>query len=86
MNLIPLRNIIKSMKADEFKVPMYQSKKVLKGVQKEEQYLAVLEDLSKKRRAEDESAALTLDGEVTECSDQETDSQTAMEDNPVHKE
>ncbi|GBM72787.1 hypothetical protein AVEN_230342-1, partial [Araneus ventricosus] len=36
--------------------------------------------------AEDESAALNFDGEVTEYSDQETDSETEVEDNPVHEE
>ncbi|GBL69828.1 hypothetical protein AVEN_207354-1 [Araneus ventricosus] len=50
------------------------------------QYSTVLEELSKKIAAEDESDALYLDGEVTERSDQETDSETDVEDNPVHEE
>ncbi|GBL78126.1 hypothetical protein AVEN_143413-1 [Araneus ventricosus] len=36
--------------------------------------------------SEDESDTLHLDGEVTECSDQETDSETDVEDKPVHEE
>ncbi|GBL99867.1 Alkylglycerol monooxygenase, partial [Araneus ventricosus] len=36
--------------------------------------------------AEDESYALYLDGEVTEYSDQEIDSETDVENNPVHEE
>ncbi|GBM99802.1 hypothetical protein AVEN_164186-1 [Araneus ventricosus] len=36
--------------------------------------------------AEDESDALYLDGEVTEYSDQETDSETDVEDNPAREE
>ncbi|GBM49663.1 hypothetical protein AVEN_262466-1 [Araneus ventricosus] len=50
------------------------------------QYSAVLEELSKKISAEDESDALHLDGEVTEYSDQETNFETDMEENPVHEE
>ncbi|GBO42919.1 hypothetical protein AVEN_129693-1, partial [Araneus ventricosus] len=50
-----------------------------------EQYSSVWEEVSKKI-AEDESDALNLDGEVTEYSDQETDSETDMEDNPVYEE
>ncbi|GBO01376.1 hypothetical protein AVEN_259487-1 [Araneus ventricosus] len=51
-----------------------------------EEYSPVLEELSKKISAEGESDALYLDGEVTEYSEQETDSETDVEDNPVHDE
>ncbi|GBN27634.1 hypothetical protein AVEN_33130-1 [Araneus ventricosus] len=51
-----------------------------------EQFSAVLEELSKKIPAVDESDALYLNGEVIEYSDQETDSKTDVEDNPVHEE
>ncbi|GBM67367.1 hypothetical protein AVEN_133187-1 [Araneus ventricosus] len=51
-----------------------------------EQYSSVLEELSKKIAAEDESDSLNLDGEVSEYSPQETDSETEVEDNPVHEE
>ncbi|GBM50532.1 hypothetical protein AVEN_160751-1 [Araneus ventricosus] len=51
-----------------------------------EQYSTVLGELSYKIPAEDESDALTLDGEVTENSDQEPDSEIDVEDNPVHQE
>ncbi|GBM36820.1 hypothetical protein AVEN_82816-1 [Araneus ventricosus] len=51
-----------------------------------EQYSAVLEELRKKLQAEDKSDAVYLDGEVTMYSDQETDSETDLEDNPVHEE
>ncbi|GBM90015.1 hypothetical protein AVEN_174822-1 [Araneus ventricosus] len=50
------------------------------------QYSAVLEELSKNIAAEDESDALYLDGKVTQYSDQETDSESDVEDNPVHEE
>ncbi|GBM73790.1 Ribosome biogenesis protein bop1 [Araneus ventricosus] len=52
----------------------------------EKQCSAVLEQLSKKIPAEVEFDALNLDREVTEYSGQETDSETHMEDNPVHEE
>ncbi|GBN47016.1 hypothetical protein AVEN_171954-1, partial [Araneus ventricosus] len=46
----------------------------------------VSEELSKKIPVVDDSDALYLDGEVTEYSNQETDSETDdVEDNPVHK-
>ncbi|GBN65366.1 hypothetical protein AVEN_81241-1 [Araneus ventricosus] len=51
-----------------------------------EQYSFVLEEISKKISAEDESEALYLDGEVTEYSDQEIDSETDVEDNSVQEE
>ncbi|GBL91346.1 hypothetical protein AVEN_203496-1 [Araneus ventricosus] len=51
-----------------------------------EQYLAVLEELSKKISADDESDALNLDGERTEYRDQEKDSENDLEDNPVQEE
>ncbi|GBO01672.1 hypothetical protein AVEN_98665-1 [Araneus ventricosus] len=51
-----------------------------------EQYSTVLEELSKKIPAEDESFVLHLDGEVTECSNQESDLEIDMEDNPVQEE
>ncbi|GBM33267.1 hypothetical protein AVEN_101612-1 [Araneus ventricosus] len=51
-----------------------------------EQYSAVSEELTNERQAEDESDALNLDGEVTKYSDQESNSETDLEDNPVHKE
>ncbi|GBM72005.1 hypothetical protein AVEN_94193-1, partial [Araneus ventricosus] len=41
---------------------------------------------SKKTPAEEESDALCLNGEATEYSDQEIDSETDVEDNPVHEE
>ncbi|GBM35472.1 hypothetical protein AVEN_73267-1 [Araneus ventricosus] len=47
---------------------------------------AVLEKLIDKKPAEDESDALYANGEVIEHSDQETDSETDVEDNPVHEE
>ncbi|GBN94068.1 hypothetical protein AVEN_132513-1 [Araneus ventricosus] len=50
------------------------------------QYSAILEEVSEKIPAEDESHALYLDGDVTEYTDQETDSETDVEDNPVHEE
>ncbi|GBN22102.1 hypothetical protein AVEN_123115-1 [Araneus ventricosus] len=40
-----------------------------------------IKELSKKIPSEDETAALYLDGEVTECSNHETDSGTDAEDN-----
>ncbi|GBO11131.1 hypothetical protein AVEN_84386-1, partial [Araneus ventricosus] len=36
--------------------------------------------------AEDESAAFYLDGKLSEYSDLQTDSETNVEDNPVHEE
>ncbi|GBM20663.1 hypothetical protein AVEN_230246-1 [Araneus ventricosus] len=51
-----------------------------------EQYLAVLEEVSKERQAENESDSLNLIGEVTEYRDRETNSETDLEDNPVHEE
>ncbi|GBL98936.1 hypothetical protein AVEN_227801-1, partial [Araneus ventricosus] len=51
-----------------------------------EQYSFILEELSKKIPSEDESDALFLEGEVTEDSDQETDSEIDLENNPVHEE
>ncbi|GBN69231.1 hypothetical protein AVEN_213863-1 [Araneus ventricosus] len=51
-----------------------------------EQYSFVLEELSKKIRAYDESDALYLDGEVTEYSDQEAHSEIHLENSPVHEE
>ncbi|GBL82805.1 hypothetical protein AVEN_106335-2-1, partial [Araneus ventricosus] len=39
-------------------------------------------DAGKKIRAEDEFGAKYLDGELTEYSDQETESETKVEDNP----
>ncbi|GBM85569.1 hypothetical protein AVEN_43011-1 [Araneus ventricosus] len=50
-----------------------------------EQYSAILEELSKKIPDEDESDALCIDEHFTEYSDQETDSETDVEDNPVHE-
>ncbi|GBM24015.1 hypothetical protein AVEN_274423-2-1, partial [Araneus ventricosus] len=54
---------------------------------------SVLEKISKKRPADEESDASDLDGEVIEYSDhetdsgdKETDSQIDVEDNPVHEE
>ncbi|GBN23821.1 hypothetical protein AVEN_74901-1 [Araneus ventricosus] len=46
----------------------------------------ILEELSKKIPAQDESDALYHNGEVTEYSDQAIDSETDVEYNPVHKE
>ncbi|GBN13252.1 hypothetical protein AVEN_110847-1, partial [Araneus ventricosus] len=40
---------------------------------------AVLEELSKERPYEDESDSIDLDGDVTEYSDQETDSEMDVE-------
>ncbi|GBM72783.1 hypothetical protein AVEN_201560-1 [Araneus ventricosus] len=54
--------------------------------EKLKQYSAVLEELSKKIAAEDESDALYLDGEVTVYSELKTDSETDLENNPVHEE
>ncbi|GBM59644.1 hypothetical protein AVEN_60384-1 [Araneus ventricosus] len=51
-----------------------------------EQYSAVLEELSKKKPAEDESEAVYFEGEATDYSDQETDSETDVVDNPAHEE
>ncbi|GBO00854.1 hypothetical protein AVEN_275422-1 [Araneus ventricosus] len=51
-----------------------------------EQYSAVLEEVCKKISAENESDALYLDGEGTEYSYEETDSETNVEDNPAHEE
>ncbi|GBN73725.1 hypothetical protein AVEN_223744-1 [Araneus ventricosus] len=51
-----------------------------------EQYAAVLEELSKEIPADDECDSLNLDGEVTEYSDQETSSETDMENNLEHEE
>ncbi|GBN08440.1 hypothetical protein AVEN_189073-1 [Araneus ventricosus] len=48
-----------------------------------EQYSVVLEELSKERQAVDEYDALYLNGEVTEYSGQESNSETDVEDNPV---
>ncbi|GBO27037.1 hypothetical protein AVEN_129979-1 [Araneus ventricosus] len=50
------------------------------------QYSAALEKLSRKIPAEDKSDALYLDGDVTEYRDQETDSETDVEDDPVQEE
>ncbi|GBM12827.1 hypothetical protein AVEN_247597-1 [Araneus ventricosus] len=50
-----------------------------------EQYSAAFEELSKKIVAEDESDALYLKGAVTEYSDLKTDSETDLENNPVHE-
>ncbi|GBN47975.1 hypothetical protein AVEN_240497-1 [Araneus ventricosus] len=51
-----------------------------------EQYSSVSEEFIKERQAEDDSDALYRNGEVTEYSDQESNSETEMEDNPVHEE
>ncbi|GBO40040.1 hypothetical protein AVEN_158612-1 [Araneus ventricosus] len=51
-----------------------------------EQYSSVSEEFIKERPAEDESDALYRNGEVTEYSDQESNSETEIEDNPVHEE
>ncbi|GBN47650.1 hypothetical protein AVEN_208470-1 [Araneus ventricosus] len=51
-----------------------------------EQYLSALERLSREIPAEDDSVAIYLDAEVTEYSDQEPDSESDVEDNPVHEE
>ncbi|GBM29128.1 hypothetical protein AVEN_114900-1 [Araneus ventricosus] len=51
-----------------------------------EQYSAALEKVSRKLSAEDESVALYLDGEATEYRDLKTDSETDVEDSPVHEE
>ncbi|GBN21255.1 hypothetical protein AVEN_85130-1 [Araneus ventricosus] len=50
------------------------------------QYSAVFEELWKNIADEDESDALYLDGEVTEYSDLKTDSETDLENIPVHEE
>ncbi|GBN35374.1 hypothetical protein AVEN_242635-1, partial [Araneus ventricosus] len=49
-------------------------------------YSAVLEELSKEIPAEKKPDALYIDGEVTEYSNQETDSETDVEENPVQEE
>ncbi|GBO06843.1 hypothetical protein AVEN_91856-1 [Araneus ventricosus] len=51
-----------------------------------QQYSADLEKSSRKVPAEDEFVALYPDGEATDYRDQETDSETDVEDNPVHEE
>ncbi|GBN99958.1 hypothetical protein AVEN_248803-1 [Araneus ventricosus] len=51
-----------------------------------EQYSADLEKSSRKVPAEDEFVTLYPDGEATDYSNQETDSETDVEDNPVHEE
>ncbi|GBL74586.1 hypothetical protein AVEN_235497-1 [Araneus ventricosus] len=50
-----------------------------------EQYSAVLEELFKTILVDDKSDALYIDREVTEYSDQQADSETDVEDSPVHK-
>ncbi|GBM40605.1 hypothetical protein AVEN_27192-1 [Araneus ventricosus] len=52
-----------------------------------EKYSAVLKELNKEKvPADDESDALHLDGEMTEYSDQEADSETDVENNAFHEE
>ncbi|GBN96290.1 hypothetical protein AVEN_243496-1 [Araneus ventricosus] len=50
-----------------------------------EQYLAVVKNSSKKIPAENESDALNLDREVTDYKEQESDSKTDVQDNPVYE-
>ncbi|GBO12147.1 hypothetical protein AVEN_216202-1 [Araneus ventricosus] len=52
----------------------------------QEYYVAVMEELSTKRPDEDKSDASDLNGEETEYSSCETDSEIDAKDNPVHKE
>ncbi|GBM84521.1 hypothetical protein AVEN_246180-1 [Araneus ventricosus] len=52
----------------------------------EEEYVAVIEELSKERPAEDESDASDIDEEMTEHIDYEIDSEIDVEDNLIHKE
>ncbi|GBN10109.1 hypothetical protein AVEN_93783-1 [Araneus ventricosus] len=49
-----------------------------------EQYSAVLDELRKKISADDESDALYLDGEATEYSYKETDSEADVKDNQLN--
>ncbi|GBN73790.1 hypothetical protein AVEN_15475-1 [Araneus ventricosus] len=51
-----------------------------------EQYPGVLDRLNKERPSVEESDASDLDAEVSEYSDQETDYENHVEDNPVHEE
>ncbi|GBM85024.1 hypothetical protein AVEN_4038-1 [Araneus ventricosus] len=53
--------------------------------EEQEQYPAVLEEISKKMPVEYESDALYLNGEVPEYSDEESNSETDV-DNPIHEE
>ncbi|GBN65906.1 hypothetical protein AVEN_74679-1 [Araneus ventricosus] len=57
-----------------------------RGIIPTEQDSAVLEEVSKSIPAEDKSDAIYFDGELTEYSGQNTDSETDVEDNPVHEE
>ncbi|GBL96838.1 hypothetical protein AVEN_118958-1, partial [Araneus ventricosus] len=69
----------RSVRSDRANLAVTKRRKIISL----EPYSAVFEKLIKKISAEDEFGALNLDGEVSEHRDQEIDSETDVEDNPI---